>query len=103
MLFRGASKQWPITRKWTPLFLAFWMLIGAGVVFFALERYAPERQGGLQVYQVRVTVLSPTGQPVEGAKVWSARGGEPKEVPGGWEFEIPAVKRPADGKMTFFA
>jgi hypothetical protein len=103
MLFRGASKQWPISRKWTPLFLALWMVIIGGLVLFALQRYAPERQAGLQVYQVRITVLSPTGLPVEGAKVWSARGGEPKEVPGGWEFEIPATKRPTDGQITFFA
>jgi hypothetical protein len=103
MLFKGASRQWPITRKWTPLFLALWMLLGVGIVFFALERYAPERQTGPEVYQIRVLVLSSTGQPVDDARVWSARGGEAKKVDGGWEFELPAVKRPADGQLPLFA
>jgi len=84
------------------------VLIGAVVVMSVITAYivnplTPERSTGPQVYQVRVLVLSPAGRPVEDAKVWSARGGEPKEVPGGREFEIPAAKRPTDGQITFFA
>lgn len=103
MLYRSASQQWPISRRWTPLFLALWMLVGAGVVFFVLERYAPERHNSPQVYTVRVTVLSPTGQLLDDARVWSGLGGEAKKVAGGWEFELPATKRPEDRKLHLFA
>lgn len=50
--------------------------------------------------RVRVTVLDPSGTPVENAKVWSSIGGEPKKVPGGWEFELPAASAAA---ATFYA
>jgi hypothetical protein len=30
-------------------------------------------------------------------------GGEPKKVAGGWQFDIPANGRPADGKLTIWA
>jgi hypothetical protein len=103
MLYRSASQQWPVSRRWTPLFLALWMLIGAGVVLLVLERYAPERHRSPQTYTVRVTVLAATGQLLDDARVWSSLGGEAKKVAGGWEFEFPATKLPADGRLTLFA
>jgi len=55
------------------------------------------------IYRVRVTVIGPQGTPVEDAKVWSSMGGEPKKVAGGWQFDIPAATRPADGNLTIWA
>jgi hypothetical protein len=59
--------------------------------------------GSLAVYRVRVNVINPQGVPVEDAKVWSSVGGEPKKVASGWEFDIPAAVKPADGKLTVWA
>jgi hypothetical protein len=55
------------------------------------------------IYRVRVTVLNGQKLPIEDAKVWSSIGGEPMKVAGGWHFEIPAAKRPQDGRLTIFA
>jgi hypothetical protein len=55
------------------------------------------------IYRVRVTVLNDQKLPTEDAEVRSSIGGEPMKVAGGWHFEIPAAKRPQDGKLTIFA
>jgi hypothetical protein len=55
------------------------------------------------VYRIRVTVEDPQGMPVNNAKVTSSIGGEPKEVDGGWEFDIPPGSRPRDGRLTLYA
>jgi hypothetical protein len=55
------------------------------------------------LYRVRVTVVDPQGIPIEGAKVWSSFGGEPKRVAGGWQFDIPTASKPQDSKLSFFA
>jgi hypothetical protein len=55
------------------------------------------------VIRLRALVLSPAGSPVEDARVWTSLGGEPKQVAGGWEFDIPLSKVPADGKVTVHA
>jgi hypothetical protein len=55
------------------------------------------------IYRVRVTVLDPQGVPTEDAKVWSSFGGEPKQVAGGWQFDIPAESKPQNGNLTIFA
>lgn len=54
------------------------------------------------IYRVRVTVLDPQRVPVDDAKVWSSMGGEVKKVAGGWQFDIPAASKPADGKLTVY-
>lgn len=55
------------------------------------------------VIRLRVLVLGPGESPVEDARVWTSLGGEPKQVAGGWEFDIPISKVPADGKVTVHA
>jgi hypothetical protein len=54
------------------------------------------------VYRLRVTVEDPSGAPLNNAKVTSSVGGEPKSVPGGWEFDIPVSSRPQNGKVTIY-
>jgi hypothetical protein len=55
------------------------------------------------VFRVRATILDPGGLPVDEAIVWSSVGGEAKRVSGGWQLDIPASTRPADGKLTVYA
>jgi len=55
------------------------------------------------VIRLRVLVLGSGDSPVEDARVWTSLGGEPKQVAGGWEFDIPISKVPADGRVTVHA
>lgn len=55
------------------------------------------------IYRVRVMVLDPHGVALDGANLTSSLGGEPKRVAGGWEFDVPAAAKPADGKLTIYA
>jgi hypothetical protein len=59
--------------------------------------------GSADVMRLRVLVLGPGESPVEDARAWTSLGGEPKQVAGGWEFDIPLSKVPADGKVTVHA
>src|SRR5713226_5308727 len=80
-----------------------WAAIVAVLVLGALPIAAPIFVEGRAIYRVRVTVLDPQQTPVEEARVWSSLGGEAKKVAGGWQFDIPAATRPADGKLTVYA
>lgn len=71
------------------------------VLVWWLSPWSPVESAG--VIRLRALVLSPTGSPVEDAKVWTSLGGEPKQVAGGWEFDILISKVPADGKVTVHA
>ena len=64
---------------------------------------AKKRSEETSIYRLRVTVVDPQQVPVEDARVWSSMGGEPKIVAGGWQFDIPAASRPAEGRLTIFA
>jgi hypothetical protein len=55
------------------------------------------------IYRVHVTLLRPDETTVDIAQVKSSISGELKLADGGWELDIPAQARPADGKVTFFA
>ena len=56
------------------------------------------------LYALRVQVLDPDGQPVEGSEVRASAGNEPQRLPDGWwEVEIPGAKVPADRKITVWA
>jgi hypothetical protein len=56
-------------------------------------------------YRVRVTVLDPSGVPIDenNTRVWSSLGGETKTVSGGWEIDVTNDSKPVDGKLTVFA
>jgi hypothetical protein len=88
----------PPAIAWAALFV---ILIIAVVPFFA-SLYA-QRNLDSAVYRIRVTVLDRQNVPVEKATVWSSAGGEPKKVPGGWEFNLPSASKPVDGKVTLYA
>lgn len=57
----------------------------------------------IAIYRVRVTVLDPQQVPVSDAEIQASVSGERKKVDGGWEFDIPAASKPADGKLTVYA
>jgi hypothetical protein len=72
------------------------------VLLWWLSPFAPVSTGA-GVVAVRVTVLGIDKMPTEEAQVWSSVGGEAKKVTGGWEFEIPLSKLPANQKLTVYA
>ncbi|HEX6899144.1 MAG TPA: carboxypeptidase-like regulatory domain-containing protein [Thermoanaerobaculia bacterium] len=71
------------------------------VLVWWLSPWSPIESADL--IRLRVLVLGAGESPVEDAKVWTSLGGEPKQVAGGWEFDIPISKVPADGKVTVHA
>jgi hypothetical protein len=54
-------------------------------------------------YHVRVTVLDLQGAIVREAKITASVGDEPQKDSSGWEIDIPAANRPADGKVIISA
>jgi len=59
--------------------------------------------GSKQIYRVRVTVLDPSGMPVDEADVNASASHEKTKISGGYELSIPRVSLPSGGKVTFFA
>jgi len=83
-----------------------WLRASGGMGAFALLLFLWPKlvpASGPDVYRLRVTVLSPQGQPVEDAEVRSSVGGELKKAQGGWELDLPASVLPADRKVTVYA
>jgi hypothetical protein len=85
-----------------------WIAIAAIVILVLIPTVSWVRLEGSKadtssIYHLRVTVLDPSQTPVEDARVWSSIGGEPKKVAGGWQFDIPAATKLADGKVTVYA
>jgi hypothetical protein len=79
-------------------------IILLGVVPIVGSLYVQARQDeGSAIYRVRVVVVASDGVPSNEARVWSSMGGEAKKVDGGWQFDIPAKTKPADGKLTVYA
>lgn len=63
---------------------------------------APLQKGKPELYAVRVHILDPQGDPVQGGTV-QAPAGELLQTDHGWEIQIPRAKLPQDGKITLFA
>jgi len=79
-------------------------IILLGLVPIVGSLYLQARQDeGSAIYRVRVVVVGADGVPSNDARVWSSMGGETKKVDGGWQFDIPAKTKPADGKLTVYA
>ena len=55
------------------------------------------------VYHLRVIALGPDHLPRPGARMTSSVGGEPKQVSGGWEFDIPVQTMPPGGTVSILA
>jgi len=85
----------------------FRWIIGASVVMAILPLlvvvYTYKLASQEDLYRVRVAVLGTSGVPVEDAKVWSSFGGEPKQVAGGWQFDIPDSSKPTGPNLRIFA
>src|SRR5437764_8366434 len=110
----GVSNQWRLaafaiaailfvvmkrTRKPPAIaWFALFAILTIAIMPFVASLYA-ERSPDSAIYRIRITVLDPHNVPVENAKVWSSVGGEPKKVPGGWEFDLPSASKPLDGNF----
>jgi hypothetical protein len=63
----------------------------------------PGPSSSVTIYRVRITVLDPDNDLVEEAEISSLPGGEVKKVARGWEIDIPAANKPANGNLTIYA
>jgi hypothetical protein len=87
-----------------------WMVTVVGVAIAGLAVGAPAwaaRSHGStadnSVYTVRVTVVGPSGKPVDGPHVWSSLGGEVKSSNGTAEIVIPPLLVGANATLTVYA
>ncbi len=83
-------------------------LLGLAVTLAAwlrpLPPTSPPQPGKPRIYAVRVQVLDPQGQPIEGAKVCTSTNNEPHLLLDGlWEVEIPSGNVPKNGRVSFWA
>jgi len=79
-----------------------------GFVFGLLTILTVAGQWGLQFiqnrnYTIQVHVLSPTGQPLSKANVFTDVGGEATHDVSGWTVKIPGALLPPDGRVKFYA
>jgi hypothetical protein len=93
-------KQRRMTKSQVRILLGF---VIAVVVLASMPLIARAYRETHGVYRLRVTVEDPYDMPLNDARVTSSIGGEPKRVEGGWEFDIPPVTKPMDGKLTIYA
>lgn len=57
-----------------------------------------------RLYALRVQVVSPDGDPIQGSKVSVSAGNEPHLLPDGWwQVEIADIKLPEDRKVSIWA
>jgi Carboxypeptidase regulatory-like domain len=99
LVLRARQKDKPVPSVvWGTVLLL--VLIPTG---FSLYQEIIKAKSKDTIYRVRVTVLNDQKLPTEDARIWSSIGGEPMKVAGGWHFEIPAAKKPQEGKLTIFA
>jgi hypothetical protein len=80
-----------------------WLVAAGIIVLSPVPLFVSAYIGTRQVYHLRVMVLAPGGSPADNATVTCSIGGEPKQIQGGWEFDIPPQQRPADGKVNLYA
>jgi hypothetical protein len=80
-----------------------WGVVAAIVIVALAPIVAPLFMNSYGIYRVRVVVLDERQMPTNDAKVTCSVGGEVKRVEGGWECDIPAKTKPADGKMQAYA
>lgn len=80
-----------------------WGVVAAVVIIALAPIVAPAYMNSYGIYRVRVVVLDDRQMPTNDAKVTCSAGGEVKKVEGGWECDIPAKTKPADGKMQAYA
>lgn len=80
-----------------------WAVVFAIVIVALAPILAPIYMNTYGIYRVRVVVLDEHQIPTDDAKVTCSIGGEVKKVGGGWECDIPAKSRPADGRMQAYA
>src|SRR5215203_2744924 len=102
MLYGALRKQWSLSKlptKWVFPAICLYMALAAWVVLYALKLWAPVRSAPVSLYHVRIIALGPEGLPAAGVRVWSSVCGEAKAVDGGWEIEVAAAKRPANGEL----
>jgi hypothetical protein len=86
-------------RKIPPRFFGTVILL----ILAADTTYVLLNPGPLRTYRVRLTILSPLGRPVDDASLVTTAGNETLRVPGGYQIEISADKKPSDGKVRFIA
>lgn len=85
--------------------VALWLFVVSLVVAVALW-YWPhtQKEQRPKVYSIRVQVLDPQGQPIDGSHVKSSAGNEPHLLPDGWwEIQVPAAKVPVSGRISIWA
>jgi hypothetical protein len=80
-----------------------WGVVAAIVIVALAPIIAPLYLNSYDIYRVRVVVLDDRKIPTNEAKVTCSVGGEVKKVEGGWECDIPAKTKPADGKLQAYA